>query len=152
MFDSFDQHQVNRREWWFFRRIAEMDLITVYPVLLYLFGLSADLFPKARVLGALDAIESFLVWRLSARSSTRGYGSLLIEVLKAAAAGDPADADRRIIKLLASKTAETDHRPRDDETHSAVLNTNIYKLKQSRLKMILEAIDVRRSLGERPRP
>ena len=147
VFDSFDLYQANCREWWFFRRIAEMDLITVYPVLLYLFGLSASEFPKSRLLVALDAIESFLVRRLITRSSTRGYGSLFIEVLKVAAAGEPADADRRIIDLLASKTAETDYWPGDDETTYAVLNTNIYKLKQSRLKMILEAIDVHRSLG-----
>lgn len=147
VFDSFDQCSVNSREWWFFRRIAEMDLITVYPVLLFLFGLSADAFPKPCLLRALDAIESFLVRRLMTRSSTRGYGSLFMEVLKAAASGDPAHADRRIIELLASKTAETDYWPTDDETHSAVLNNNIYKLKQSRLKMILEAIDVHLSLG-----
>lgn len=147
VFDSFDQFQVNSREWWFFRRIAEMDLITVYPVLLYLFGLPEESFPRANRTRAVLAIESFLVRRLIARASTRGYGTLFIEVLKAAGTGDPAESDRRIIELLAGKTAETDHWPTDDETRFAVMNTNVYKLKQSRLKMILEAIDVHRSQG-----
>ena len=70
------------REWWFFRRLAEMDLITVYPALLYLFGLGDEL-PTEKRRRALVALESFLVRRLIARDSTRSYGSLFTEVLVA---------------------------------------------------------------------
>jgi hypothetical protein len=145
VFDSFDGHGTDTREWWFFRRIAEMDLITVYPVLLYLYGLPTLVFPESHRLRALAAIESFLVRRLITRSTTRSYGAVFIDVLKAAADGDPANSDRRMIELLAGKTADADRWPNDAEVRSAVLNTNIYKLKQSRLKMILEGIDVHRS-------
>ncbi len=140
VFDSLDGFVGDSREWWFFRRIGEMDLITVYPALLHLFGLGDDL-PVERRRRALVAIESFLVRRLIARDSTRSYGSLFTEVLKAAAAGPAIDADVRIIQLLEAKTAEADRWPSDDTMRSVVLNTNVYKLKQSRLKMVLEAIE-----------
>ena len=71
VFDSLDEFVGNSREWWFFRRLNEMDLITPYPVLLYLFGLGEEL-PAERRRRALVAIESFLVRRLIARDSTRG--------------------------------------------------------------------------------
>lgn len=148
VFDHFDDFVGDSREWWFFRRITEMGLITVYPVLLYLFGLEEEL-PVERRRRALVAIESFLVRRLVARDSTRSYGTLFIEVLKAAAGGPSVDADVRIIKLLMSKTAEADRWPSDDAMRSVVLNTNVYKLKQSRLKMVLEALERRLVEGGR---
>jgi hypothetical protein len=142
VFDSFDQQPTDSAEWWFFRRLAEMDLITVYPVLLWLFGQPDQELPPANRRRALRAIESFLVRRLLRRDTTRSYGALFIETLQAAAGGGAvADVDARIIALLASKTADADRWPTDDDMHTAVLHTNVYKLKQSRLKMILEAIE-----------
>ena len=38
VFDSFDAFEVDSTEWWFFRRMQEMDLITVYPLLLWTSG------------------------------------------------------------------------------------------------------------------
>ena len=147
VFDGFDSFPSNTREWWFFRRLNEMDLTTVQPVLLYLFGRECSSLDPERRIRAIDAIESFLVRRLVTRSTTRGYGALFVEVLQAAAAGDPADSDNRIVDLLKSKKAQSDEWPTDEQIRSSVLNTNIYKLKQSRLKLILEAIDVHRSRG-----
>lgn len=148
VFDAFDDFVGDSREWWFFRRLAEMDLITVYPALLYVFGLGEEL-PIERRRRALVAIESFLVRRLIARDSTRSYGALFTEVLKAAAAGPAAQVDLRIIELLRSKSAEADRWPTDDAMRSVVLNTNVYKLKQSRLKMVLEAVERRLVEGGR---
>ena len=145
VFDSFDVHPQLSREWWFFRRLNEMDLVTVYPVLLFLYGQPEAVLPSEARIRALDAIESYLVRRLITRSSTRSYGSIFTEVLQAAGKGDPAEADQRIIEVLAGKTADTDVWPSDDAVQAAVLNTNIYKLRQSRLKMILEGIDIFRS-------
>lgn len=140
VFDGFDDFIGDTREWWFFRRLAEMDLITVYPVLLYLFGLGDELPPDHRR-RALVAIESFLVRRLLARDTTRNYGALFRDALKAATDGPAADADLRLIEYLSTKTAESDRWPSDDAMRSVALNTNVYKLKQSRLKMVLEGVE-----------
>lgn len=145
VFDSFDGFPINSREWWFFRRLGEMDLTTVQPVMLYLFSLPESSLSAERRTRALDAIESYLVRRLVTRATTRSYGSVFVEVLKEAGSGDPATADERVIELLMSKSSETEGWPSDDDMRTAVRNTNIYKLKQSRLKMILEGIDVHRS-------
>ena len=145
VFDSFDRFPTNSREWWFFRRLGEMDLTTVQTVTLYLFSLPESSLSLERRHRALDAIESYLVRRLVTRSSTRSYGAVFVDVLKEAAAGDPATADERVIGLLMSKASETEGWPTDDALRSAVLNTNIYKLKQSRLKMILDGHDLNRS-------
>lgn len=148
VFDSFDAFPENSFEWWFFRRINEMDLITVYPVLLWLFG-QGDALPLENRRRALIAIESWLARRVIGRDTTRGYGSLFIEVLKAAGSGPPADADARIIQLLASKSADVDRWPSDAAFRTTVLNTNVYKLKQSRLKMVLEALEQKLCEGGR---
>lgn len=139
-FDSFDSFDADSPEWWFFRRLNEMDLISVYPVLLYLFGLEEDLAPERRR-RALLAIESFLVRRLVARASTRSYTTVFSGVLKAAADGDPETADDRVVNALATGTADIDHWPTDDELLGVVLTTNVYRLKQSRLKMVLEGLE-----------
>jgi hypothetical protein len=141
VFDSFGKHPVDTPEWWFFRRVAEMDLITVYPVALWLFAQGEQRLTIDARRRALLAIESFLIRRLIGRESTRSYGALFIEILKAAASGDPSEADRRIVSLLADKTADADRWPSDDAVRSSILNTNVYRLKQSRLVMILEAIE-----------
>ncbi len=148
VFDSFDTFPENSFEWWFFRRINEMDLITVYPVLLWLFGQEDDLPPDNRR-RALTAIESWLVRRLVGRDTTRGYGSLFVDLLKRAGSGAPENADDRIIELLASKSADVDRWPSDNAFRTTVLNTNVYKLKQSRLKMVLEAIEQKLCEGGR---
>lgn len=149
VFDSFDRFPPDSREWWFFRRINEMDLITVLPVLLWLFG-QGEAVPIANRHRALLSIESWLVRRLLGRDTTRGYGSLFIELLKAAAGSGPAaDADARIIKLLAGRTADVDRWPTDDVFRSTAINTNVYKLKQSRLKMVLEALETKLCEGGR---
>jgi hypothetical protein len=142
VFDSFENQTPDSAAWWFFRRVSEMDLVTVYPVLLWLFGQTQQGAAPAECLHrALRAIESFLVRRLIRRDSTRSYGDVFIRVLKAAADGPADRADRRIIELLARTTAELDRWPTDEDMRSAVLSTNVYKLKQSRLKMVLEGID-----------
>lgn len=148
VFNGFDQFPANSREWWFFRRLAEMDLITVYPVLLSLFG-AGDKIPVERRTRALDAIESFLVRRLIGRETTRSYGAVFRDALRAAANGDPEDVDARIIRLFAANTADADRWPDDEWVRSVVLNTNVYRLKQSRLRMILEALERRLVSGGR---
>ena len=141
VFLSFDAHDRDSFEWWFFRRVEEMDLITIYPVVLWLFAQSDEQLPPENRRRAMRALESFLVRRLIRRDSTRSYGSLFVEVLKALAAGPAHEADERVIKLLAEKTAETDVWPRDEDMRSAIRNTNVYKLRQGRLKMVLEGIE-----------
>lgn len=145
VFDSFDNFPVNSREWWFFRRLGEMDLTTVQSVMLYVFSIPESSLSVQQRHRILAAIESYLVRRLVTRSTTRSYGNTFVDVLKAAAAGDPTEADHRVIELLMSRTSETEVWPTDSAIKTAVLNTNVYKLKQSRLKMILEGIDAHRS-------
>lgn len=145
VFDSFDLQEPYSKEWWFFRRIAEMDLITVYPVLLWLFGADPTHLSREARGNALTSIESFLVRRLLRRDTTRSYGAIFVELLREAGTGPIGEADIRIAAKLGSNTADFDRWPTNADVRGAVANTNVYKLKQSRLKMILEAIEWRRS-------
>jgi len=149
VFDSFDHQDPDSDEWWFFRRISEMDLITVYPVMLWLLGQDEADLSVVRKRATMQALESFLGRRLVGRFSTRSYGDVFIQVLKRAGDGPVSEADVRIIELLAEKSAEADRWPSDEEFRSLVLNTNVYRLKQSRLRMILEAADRRMASGGR---
>lgn len=141
VFDGFDSHVENTHSWWFFRRLNSMDLITVHPVLLWLFAQERSDFTQEQVDRSLRAIESYLVRRLVRRDTTRSYGSIFIEVLQALTSGPPNSADVRLIECLHEKTAESDKWPTDDEFRQTILTANVYKLKQSRLKMVIEALD-----------
>ena len=118
-----------------------MDLITVYPVLLWLLGQHPEDLEISSRRRAMKAIESYLGRRLVGRYTTRGYGDLFMQVLKRVIDGPVADADRSVIQLLGEKSAETDRWPNDEEFRSLVINTNAYRIKGSRLRMILEAAD-----------
>lgn len=139
VFLGFEEQVPDSPEWWFFRRLREMDLITVYPLLLWLFG--REELPLARRRRATLAIESFLARRLLLRQGTRSYGALFVEALQSVGEGPVRMADERLIHALASKTADADRWPDDDELRSGILNSRIYGLKTSRLRMILEALD-----------
>jgi len=141
VFDSFDSFEQDSREWWFFRRIQEMDLITVFPLILWTFGQADEDLPADRRLRIIRVVESYLVRRLIGRATTRSYGRLFIDLLGAAGSGQVSNADQRIIRLLGEKTADADVWP-DDETLANDLHTkNLYGLRKSRIVMIYEAIE-----------
>ncbi|MBI2709256.1 MAG: DUF262 domain-containing protein [Actinobacteria bacterium] len=141
VFDSFDAFEVDSREWWFFRRIREMDLITVFPLLLWTFGQPASVLPPERRLRITRAVESYLVRRLISRASTRSYGRVFIDLLATAGAGEPGDSDARIVRLLADRTAEADFWPADDVLAADLRSKNAYGLRKSRIAMVLEAVE-----------
>jgi hypothetical protein len=141
VFDGFDNHLTNSQAWWFFRRLKRMDLITVHPVLLWLFKEMDNSLAPEQVDRSILAIESYLVRRLIRKDSTRSYGSTFIDVLKALSNGSPDRADTRLIECLYAKNAESDRWPTDDELRQTILTANVYKLKRSRLRMVLEALD-----------
>jgi hypothetical protein len=141
VFDSFDRFPEDSMEWWFFRRIGEMDLITVHPLLLWTYSQSDDDLAAERKARIVRAVESYLVRRLLGRRTTRSYGSVFIDLLTTAGAGSPDDADARVVRLLASRTAEADLWPRDDQLAADLRTTNIYGSRKSRIAMVFEAIE-----------
>ena len=141
VFDSFDTFPADSREWWFFRRIREMDLITVFPLLLWTFGRSEEELPQERRLRIIRTVESYLVRRLLSRKTTRSYGRLFIELLAAAGSGPVGDADARVVRALAAKTADADLWPDDVMLTNDANTKNIYGLRKSRIVMVFEAIE-----------
>jgi hypothetical protein len=141
VFDSFDRFPVDSVEERFFRRVQEMDLITVFPLLLWTYSQSdAELEPERKT-RIIRAVESYLVRRLLGRRTTRNYGNIFIDLLTAAGAGSPAGADARVIRVLAARTADADVWPDDPQLDVDVRTTNIYGSRKSRIVMVFEAIE-----------
>lgn len=141
VFDSFDQFPVDSREWWFFRRVAEMDLITVFPLFLWTFAQRDSALPAERRLRIIGAVESYLVRRVLGRRTTRSYGSVFVDLLAAAGEGPIADADARVVRLLAGRTADADLWPTDDQFLADIHSVNIYGIRKGRIVMVFEAIE-----------
>lgn len=141
VFDSFDHFPDDSIEQRFFRRVQEMDLITVFPLILWTYSQTDANLSTERKTRIIRAVESYLVRRLLGRRTTRSYGSVFIDLLAAAGDGPPGDADARVVSLLASRTADADVWPSDEQLATDVRTLNFYGSRKSRIVMVFEAIE-----------
>jgi hypothetical protein len=139
VYRRFELYPDESREGVFFYRLEQLDTSTVFPLLLEVlkqFG-SPDL--SSEVDQILTDIESFLVRRNVCQLTTKNYNRLFVEMLKNTEKDLSANSVRRF--LLASD-ADASRWPDDKEFEKSWLTVNFYrKIKRSKLRMILEALD-----------
>lgn len=123
----------------FMERVGVMGLETIYPVLVKLFDrFEGD---DAGPIPVLLDLESFLVRRLVARLSTRGYGTFFVSLL-AALDAPLEDLPQAFRRALAQGTAEVDRWPDDEEFGHAWRTNRLYEnLSRPRLRMLLEGME-----------
>lgn len=147
------------RESMFFKRMRDMDIITVFPFLLAIYGdkqigigpegqgrfcaASSEEEKNARRerVQILQDIESFLVRRMICHQlNTRGYGKLFLELIRVLQkASEPAAEIRR---FLLRSSAESMRWPRDAEFGAAWLSVPVFRsLTRGRVRMLLEALE-----------
>lgn len=120
-------------------RIKELDYLTANPFLMALRAHSED----SEFALVLEIVESFLVRRLICGLSTRGYGTLFIDMMNAIVdqRGTSPPRDRAIAFLLRSD-AEASRWPNDAEFGKAWTEEPLYeRLARPRLRFVLRALE-----------
>jgi len=123
----------------FLYRIGVMRAGVLNPALMWL--LSSEV-PMGQITRALQALESYLVRRMTCGMTTRGYGRLFIGMLSALEEADPESSGEAIIEYLRSQTAYATQWPDDQQLENAFLQRPVYRLMtQGRTRIVLEGIE-----------
>jgi hypothetical protein len=141
VYRSFGGFPVDSREGQFFYRLEQLDTTTVFPLLLEVLKRYNTTKGRAELLQILDHLESFLVRRAVCELTTKNYNRLFVEMIKSARANDNFSA-KAIRDFLLAQTVEVSRWPDDEEFKTSWLTISFYKrLKKSKARMILEAIE-----------
>lgn len=122
----------------FLERRSTMNVGAVTPLLLYL--LSSDV-PEKTVANCLKALESFLVRRVICGLGSKSYGKFFVGLISKLA-GEPANADRILLRSLAEQTSQGTLCPSDKELRERFVAAPLYRwLTRGRLSMVLTGIE-----------
>lgn len=134
-------------------RTGVLESEIVKPLVLFLLDPDDSPIPEAQLTKALDVVESWLVRRMLARTTSKSYAQvvpdLINQIRKQARdrAGDVAE------EFLRRQTANNWYWPDDAEVRASLTGLPAYhRLRRSRLRMLLEAIEdhERGWIGARP--
>lgn len=140
-YDLFSAYEPNSVEGRFFSRIDELDITTVFPLALLLFGLPESVLPKSGRRQALRALESWLVRRMLIRANTKDYNKVF-PILIGRVQQDPSNAAAIIIESLRTMEGPSRMWPRDADLRDRLLVDPVYgRISQARVRMVLGAVE-----------
>ena len=114
-----------------------MQMATMTPALLLF--LSA---PSEIRLKSLKALESYLIRRMVCRASTRGYGTLAIDIAVKIQESGLENADKTVVEFLRQESADYRVWPDDTALENALVNLPLYRmLTLGRLRLVLEGVE-----------
>ena len=123
----------------FLRRRNVMNVGAITPLLLWL--LSEDV-PQTALANCLNALESFLVWRVVCGYSARSYGNLFVELLARLADAPTDEVDKILYSFLAEQESQAGVWPGDSELRDRFVTAPLYQwLTRGRLGMLLTGIE-----------
>jgi hypothetical protein len=138
IYQRFDAWPEGSRQNSFFRRLADMDIVSAHPFILELFA-SQDI-NSEQIDQILTDIESFLVRRMICGLNTRGYNRFFVEMLSTLR-GSNSIGDQ-VRDFLLSSNAASNRWPDDKEFEQAWVKKPLYQiLVQKRIRMLLEALE-----------
>jgi hypothetical protein len=122
----------------FMWRLRELDISTVYPLLLYL--LADSNLAETELLGIVTDIESYLIRRLICEKTTKNYNKIFLQAMRDLQKGT---INRDTLqKYLSSPSGDAVNWPNDAEFYQAWMNRPAYaKLKPKKVELILRAIE-----------
>lgn len=151
LYQQFYTYSADTREGLFFRRIQALETTTIYPLLLIVFDkLGKPKHDKQRR-AILTDLESFLVRRMVCELGTKNYNNLFLDAVKQFADCDPAQLGSGIREFLRAQTIDISRWPDDNDFLEAWQKIEAYKRfkPQTRLRMILEALELQRRASDK---
>lgn len=137
VYHGFDQYPEDSREGLFFYRLEALDTSMALPVLLETLrkpesNEDKDLF--------LDYLESYLVRRAVCCLTYKNYNRIFVDMIKHLSSTSFSSSE--LLTFLIARKGESAEWPTDDQFRKAFCGYQIYKrMKQSRTRMVLEAIE-----------
>lgn len=136
-FRSYEEGHRNPVEDMFHYRAGVMQMAAFTPVLLSLLSR-----PEETRIGALKALESFLVRRMVYRGTTRDYSRMSLDLVRELDRWDPERCAQAVVSFLSSQKAESRRWPTDADLEHAFCTLPLYRLlTRGRLRLVLEAIE-----------
>lgn len=125
----------------FIRRLRIMDMSTLYPLLLFLYGERTNI-PPAEIEGILTDLESYLVRRMMCGLSAQNYNRNFLIVLRDLRRNEK--VNRTVLQdILTGFEGDAGRWPADEEFQQNWLQAPMYRrLARARLRMVLEAVDL----------
>jgi hypothetical protein len=119
-------------------RLRELDISTVYPLLLYLLA-DANL-AETELIGIITDIESYLIRRLICDKTTKNYNKIFLQAMRDLQKGT---INRSTLqKYLSTPSGDAVKWPDDSEFYQSWMNQKIYeKLNPKKVELILRAIE-----------
>lgn len=137
VYHGFDEYPEDSREGLFFYRLEALDTSMAIPVLLETLRMpesneDKDLF--------LDYLESYLVRRAVCCLTYKNYNRIFVDMIKHFSSTSFSSSE--LLTFLLARKGESAEWPTDEQFRQAFCGYQIYKrMKQSRTRMVLEAIE-----------
>lgn len=152
VYADFDRADLPEDEDLFFKRLRDLEITTVYPLLLKLYSDNAQQTDQLATVRA--DLESFLVRRMVCRLTTKNYNKLFVDLVGLLEANGQGNApvSKVIRDALLAYDIETARWPRDDEFQRSWAELPAYGwLGAGRVRMLLEAVErqLRTNLSEK---
>lgn len=152
-FDKFEDYPPESPEGLFFYRLSEIDISVFMPLALLIFGSDLSL-SRERRRWVMAAIESWLIRRAMLRAPTKDYNKA-VPLMIARARENVSTPAETIVAALRNFEGPNRSWPTDQAIRDQLVTQPMYgSLKQSRLRMFLEAIedDMRGTMAEQRAP
>jgi hypothetical protein len=123
-------------------RTGVLESEVIKPLVLYLLDPSQPAVLQDQLDKALDVVESWMVRRMLVRATTKSYTQIIAELITLLRKSDRARAGDAIEAYFVGQTSTSRYWPDDDEIRTELKTLSAYRrLRRSRLRMILEAVE-----------
>lgn len=146
IYKGFDNYPEGDPYELFFYKLDATQTTTVYPLLLYLFGLGEELSVTQRV-EILEMIEGYIMRRMIVGLTPKNYNRIFVRMLQAVANDDSTQANHNCIvrDFLTDLSGDSQLWPDDEKVSSALVNEDLYRpyrqLSKYKVKIILESLE-----------
>ena len=125
----------------FVYRTKVMETSVARPLLIEVLDSQKEPIPNDQLIKFLDVLESWLVRRLLARATSKGYNKVFVDAL-VLVKKDRLNAGNVLEAYFKGQNNYTSYWPDDQEVRKSVVNLTFYdKISKARQRMILEAVE-----------
>jgi hypothetical protein len=125
----------------FVYRTRVMETSVARPLLIEVLDSNRDPIPEKQLIKFLDVLESWLVRRMLARATSKGYNKVFVDAL-GHIKKDRINAGDALENYFKSQSNFTTYWPDDEEVKKSITNLAFYnKFSKARQRMVLEAIE-----------
>jgi uncharacterized protein with ParB-like and HNH nuclease domain len=129
----------------FFHIIEQLNITTIYPLILFIYKNLTDVTEREK---CLILLESYLVRRSICRLTTKNYNNLFISLIKQLKENTTVSLKDKLTELLLSYTDDTSRFPADDEIKTGFANSVLTNQYAKEILFIITLYDINTVLND----